>query len=370
MMSLFPTPKSIEKKLNRVRKAFLWQGNKEKKGYNLVKWDVLTLSIQQGGLNLRNLSKQNISLLQKWLWRFCTEERAIWRRYIEGKYGLLSQWTTMEFQGTFGYSVWKTIRRLWDSFNKNIAISVGNGLKTDFWNEIWAGEDSLRVSFPQLYTLSLQKEASVAQVWSPQGWDLIFRRALNDWEIGEFARLLETLHSHPGLSMRPDGVRWKIQAKGMFTVKSCYWNLNYMQSVDERWPWKLNWKTKSPPKVACFAWLVCKKACLTQEVLQKKGWQICSRCVMCEQDAEVNDHLFLHCKIARNLWSMFLAMLGVNWVMPPTTKELRSSWIGIGCRKKVDHWWKIIPACIWWTLWKKGTQDVLRAKNQTYRESR
>lgn len=34
MMSLFPIPKCIEKKLNRVTKAFLWQGNKEKKGYN------------------------------------------------------------------------------------------------------------------------------------------------------------------------------------------------------------------------------------------------------------------------------------------------------------------------------------------------
>lgn len=34
------------------------------------------------------------------------------------------------------------------------------------------------------------------------------------------------------------------------------------------------------------------------------------------------------------LWSMFLAMRGVNWVMPATTKELLSSWRGIGCRKK------------------------------------
>jgi len=47
MMSLFPIPKSIEKKLNRVRRAFLWQGNKEKRGYNLVKWDELTLNTQQ-----------------------------------------------------------------------------------------------------------------------------------------------------------------------------------------------------------------------------------------------------------------------------------------------------------------------------------
>lgn len=29
-MSLFPIPKSIEKRINRLRRSFLWQGNKEK----------------------------------------------------------------------------------------------------------------------------------------------------------------------------------------------------------------------------------------------------------------------------------------------------------------------------------------------------
>ncbi|KAG5590757.1 hypothetical protein H5410_041271 [Solanum commersonii] len=42
-MSLFPIPKSTIKKLIRARRSFLWQGNKEKRGYNLVKWDVLAL---------------------------------------------------------------------------------------------------------------------------------------------------------------------------------------------------------------------------------------------------------------------------------------------------------------------------------------
>lgn len=40
MMSLFSLPDSIEKKINKARRYFLWQGNKEKKGYNVVKWDI------------------------------------------------------------------------------------------------------------------------------------------------------------------------------------------------------------------------------------------------------------------------------------------------------------------------------------------
>jgi len=63
MMSLFPIPKSIEKKINRLRRSFLWQGSKEKKGYNLVKWDTLTLN--KGVLGIKNLNIQNESLMQK-----------------------------------------------------------------------------------------------------------------------------------------------------------------------------------------------------------------------------------------------------------------------------------------------------------------
>ncbi|KAG5631748.1 hypothetical protein H5410_003465 [Solanum commersonii] len=121
-------------------------GNKEKKGYNLVKWETLILSRKQGGLGMRILSIQNNCLLQKWLWRFCTEDGALWRRFIAGQYGLFSQWTTEE----------------------------------DFWNEISKGDNSLRNLFPNLYTLSLQRSATVARVWNQQGWNLVFRRDLND----------------------------------------------------------------------------------------------------------------------------------------------------------------------------------------------
>lgn len=82
----------------------------------------------------------------------------------------------------------------------------------------------------------------------------------------------------------------------------------------------------------------------------------------CEKEAEANNHLFLHCKAAKNLWNMFLAILGVNWVMPGTTKDLLSSWKGIWSRHKEGHWWKTIPAYIWWTLWKERNSRCFEGK--------
>lgn len=79
MMSLFPIPTNVEKRLDKLRMTFLWHGNKEKEGFNLVRWKAVTLCKKDGGLGIRNMRKHNQSLLMKWLWRFITEENALWR---------------------------------------------------------------------------------------------------------------------------------------------------------------------------------------------------------------------------------------------------------------------------------------------------
>lgn len=76
------------------------------------------------------------------------------------------------------------------------------------------------------------------------------------------------------------------------------------------WPWKQVWKVKIPMKVSCFVLLVISKACLTEVNLQRRGFQICSRCLFCDQEVERNDHLFLHCKKTIDLWRMFFLYFG------------------------------------------------------------
>uniref|UniRef100_A0A0V0HSZ9 Putative ovule protein n=1 Tax=Solanum chacoense TaxID=4108 RepID=A0A0V0HSZ9_SOLCH len=69
VMSLFPLPPKVLKKLDKLRRDFLWHGCKEIKGYNLVKWEITLKSKDKGGMGIRDLRKQNNSLLMKWLWR-------------------------------------------------------------------------------------------------------------------------------------------------------------------------------------------------------------------------------------------------------------------------------------------------------------
>ena len=37
---------------------------------------------------------------------------------------------------------------------------------------------------------------------------------------------------------------------------------------------------------------------------------------MCNVDGESMDHLFLHCALARELWTLVFSLFGMYWVMP------------------------------------------------------
>lgn len=69
------------------------------------------------------------------------------------------------------------------------------------------------------------------------------------------------------------------------------------------------------PRVACFTFIVRHETCLTHDNLQKRGFTVCSRYLLCEEAVE-----FLHCAFTRHIWTMFPTIFGVHWVMPGCIK--------------------------------------------------
>ena len=59
VMSLFPIPDSVVNKLDRLRRNFLWKGNKERGRYYIVEWEVTQLRKGQGRLGIKNLEIRN-----------------------------------------------------------------------------------------------------------------------------------------------------------------------------------------------------------------------------------------------------------------------------------------------------------------------
>ncbi|WMV18045.1 hypothetical protein MTR67_011430 [Solanum verrucosum] len=165
-----------------IRRNFLWQGNCDPNNhkFHLVKWDQVILSKKEGGLGIRNLKIQNQSLLMKWLWRFASQEQALWKETIKARFGMENLWITNLSTQPYGSGVWRSIRNLWIKLFNKCKIKVGNGGRTLFWEDKWVDKVTLRNRFPILFNMSLQKEATIREMRDNQGWDLRFRRHLND----------------------------------------------------------------------------------------------------------------------------------------------------------------------------------------------
>ena len=123
------------------------------------------------------------------------------------------------------------------------------------------------------FTLNQQQRATVAEMWSNQGWNLSFRRPLNDGEIKRLVEFYKVLGQFKGTIDAQDSLVWQDHNWDNFSIRRAYKKLNPCNSQRNGWPWKLIWKTKIPYKVSFFTWLLAKETVLTQENLMKRKIQ-------------------------------------------------------------------------------------------------
>ena len=118
-------------------------------------------------------------------------------------------------------------------------------------------------------------------------------------------------------------------------------------------PWKFVWRSKIPPGVAFFSWTTALGKILTLENLWHKGVAVIDWCYMCKKSGELVNHLLLHCPIAYELWSVVWTLFGLLWVMPYGIFDLFLSWQGFfGGHWSIDFW-RAVPHCVLWCIWRK-----------------
>uniref|UniRef100_A0A2N9G874 Reverse transcriptase domain-containing protein n=1 Tax=Fagus sylvatica TaxID=28930 RepID=A0A2N9G874_FAGSY len=97
--------------------------------------------------------------------RYGLERDALWRRVVEAKYGSLwGGWCSKEVKGSYGLCLWKSIRKEWETFSNHLYMQVGDGVRIRFWQDRWRGEEPLRLTFPKLFSIAREKDASIADL--------------------------------------------------------------------------------------------------------------------------------------------------------------------------------------------------------------
>ena len=86
----------------------------------------------------------------------------------------------------------------------------------------------------------------------------------------------------------------------------------------------------------------------------KKKIHVTNECYMCHQTMLENArHLFFHGKVAAGIWSMFLSVFGIAWVMRNSIKKVYESGCSWRVGKPIKKTWHMVPAAIFGCIWNE-----------------
>jgi hypothetical protein len=137
LLTVINPPKEILQEIDKIRKCFLWAGDKAfSSGKCKVNWTKTTLSKEYGGLGVLNLNKFATTLHMRWLWHeWASPDKP---------------WVGMEVTCT------EDERRLFASCT---TITLGDGTKANFWNSAWLNGQRPRDIAPLLFSSTRRKTA-------------------------------------------------------------------------------------------------------------------------------------------------------------------------------------------------------------------
>ena len=141
----------------------------------------------------------------------------------------------------------------------------------------------LSIRFLLIYRLAVSRKALVADYFRKEGsaifWDIQLRRALQDWELGQFMELMENIYSFKEVGTGEDGMVWCGEPRGIFSVSSFY---KFLFSKDRSgFPWQSIWIPGVPTKVAFFVWLAALDWVLTIDNQIRQRHVLVNWCCMC-----------------------------------------------------------------------------------------
>ncbi|KAA0065914.1 uncharacterized protein E5676_scaffold259G00270 [Cucumis melo var. makuwa] len=155
------------------------------------------------------------------------------------------------------YRLWSGTLKHKETF-KLSAFFVWKGTKIRFWKDNWCGVEPLAENFPNLFSLSLNNDAFVADCWCiiTHSWNLRLRRNVLDNKLDNVASILEILHSWAP-SDSGDSRKWTPNVNGSFTMKNTFLSLT-KRSPSIAVPLSRHiWETKIPKKCEILLMVAC-----------------------------------------------------------------------------------------------------------------
>jgi ribonuclease HI len=298
-ISVYSWPSSLIKDLEKWIRNFLWSGDVNKRKLVTVAWHKVCTPFHEGGLGIRSLSKVNEAANLKTCWELFQSEMQ-WAKFLRSRI----------FKGSFpisyhiSSSVWSSVRHKFHDICSNSSWQVGNGELINFWLDPWCGEPLvLALNIPQhLHPLLKAKVTHFIEnrSWKIPACLLLAYPALQSLTDSTTIPLIE----------KEDKLFWKHSHDGDLTMKDSY---SFHCPASQLLSWtKIIWNVSIPPSKSMVVWRSLQHKLPTDASLALRGCHLPSMCSLCETEMESNEHLFLTCRYAQNIWNWLGSRLNVN----------------------------------------------------------
>ncbi|XP_016173366.1 uncharacterized protein LOC107615862 [Arachis ipaensis] len=308
-LSLYKMPRAVANKLIALQRSFMWCTKDGAYGMPLVKWEVVQAPKKAGGLGVGDAVVRNAALLFKWWWRFSKEEYPLWKKVVCSCNNLdPSALLSSQILPVKG-GPWKDIcqlniaeQQVKEKLISGLAMEVGDGRRTRFWEDNWVQGGPLKGSFPRLFSISNQQGSVTGDCGFWDGlewvWNFQWKRELFQWELELAHQLHERLRPVKLSVGREDNIVWKFDNKGIFSTNSFMQVLQSETLSAEITSYSFTqsiWGGLVPPRIELFGWFVLVGRVNTKERLSRLGVipPNDNICALCKKEMETVHHLFL-----------------------------------------------------------------------------
>ena len=342
-LTAFQPDKWLIKKVDKLRKNFLWEADNTSIGRkSLVNWKQACSPKKYGGLGIKNIECFSRALRLRWEWYRWEERDRPWKGTDTPCDGVDKQ-----------------------LFSNCTTISLGDGSLASFWRDRWLNGEAPMVLAPAVFKLARFKKVSVKQGMHNAKWMQGLNRISNAEELRQFVQLWNKVQGTT-LSTEKDTMVWNLTANGSYSACSAY-EAQFFSRIERSWLASV-WTSKMEGKVKIYLWLLLQNRNWTADRLQARGWTHNDLCKLCNQAPETAIHIALLCPFAKEIWFQFRRAHDAMCVVADDAQTMGEWWERLcsargsreQCREDMT-----VAAYLVWNLWKERNQRVFEHKELT-----
>jgi exonuclease III len=346
LLTVIKAPKQFIKELDKIRRKFLWTGDREMTGGKCkVAWEKTCMPITNGGAGIINMDKFSRALRLRWLWFEWDERDRPW-------YGLELPVDKQDIA----------------LFNAATLVTVGNGEKAQFWTSRWLQGEAPATMYPALYKHSKRKNRTVKDAIIGNKWIQDIDYNMTVTLLTQFIDLWQQVQQTTLSPEDKDSIIWRHTTDGQYSAKSAY-QLQFIGKTRSLTA-NITWATKAPPKCRFFIWLMLQNRVWTAARLLLREWPNEYFCPLCVRNLETIYHLLQECKFAREVWSKVASWISAPVLNPTTWSQDTDfqSWFielgdsGLGARKEGVRSITMLTA---WEIWKERNNRIFNKESKS-----